>query len=110
MVIVFGYTSAKENGLPKDSPALQQIGEEQMLIQPSVGRYTRLRKNPSFDLLAGWRYLISREYRKTTHSRWQNENAALVGLEIMGGVIGMGLSGGFAWFVISALRFLATSG
>ena len=81
-----------------------------MLTQPSVGRYTRLRKTPSFDLLAGWKYLVSKEYRKNTHNRWHNENSALVGLEIVGGIFGMGLTGGFGWFVAAALWYLATSG
>ena len=81
-----------------------------MLTHPTVGRYARLRKNPSFDLLAGWRYLISKEYRKNTHDRWHSENSTLVGIEVLGGIFGMGVTGGFAWFVLAALWFLATTG
>ena len=81
-----------------------------MLTHPTVGRYTRLRKNPSFDLMAGWKYLISKEYRKETHDRWHSENSALVGIEVLGGIFGMGVTGGFAWFVLAALWFLATTG
>lgn len=81
-----------------------------MLTHPTIGRYTRLRKTSSFDLLAGWKYLILKEYRKETHARWHSENSALVGIEILGGIFGMAVTGGFAWFVVAALRFLATSG
>ena len=81
-----------------------------MMTFPSVGRYTRLKRTTSFDLLAGWKYLASKEYRRATHVRWHRENNALVGIEILGGVFGMGLTGIFAWFVVSALWILATTG
>ncbi len=75
-----------------------------MLTHPRVGYFIKSYSisMPRFNFLAGWQYLFQPEYRKLTHDRWRNEGNISIAIQILGSVLGMGLSGLFAAFAVMA--------
>ncbi len=70
-----------------------------MYSHPTVGRYSKLNRTSSYNLLAGWQYILQPKFRAKTHQRWQREKRTLVTMEVLGGLFGMGVITGFVWFV-----------
>ncbi len=74
-----------------------------MLTHPHVGNFIKARSGPRINFLAGWQYLFQPEYRKLTHHRWRDEGKVWITIQILGSILGMGLSGMFAAFAVMAV-------
>jgi hypothetical protein len=73
-----------------------------MLTNPHVG-FARWRSTtPRFNYFAGWQYLFQPSYRQEIHERWREESTGSIILQILGSVLGMGLTGMFAAFALMA--------
>ena len=73
-----------------------------MLNYPHVTRFISFKSPSRLNHMAGWQYLFSSEYRKTTHNRWRDENQLSVAAQILGAALGMGFTGIIAGFAAMA--------
>jgi hypothetical protein len=72
-----------------------------MVTNPHVG-FMKLRSTPRFNYFAGWQYLFQPDYRQEIHARWAEESKVSVVLQILGSLLGMGLTGMFAALALMA--------
>jgi hypothetical protein len=54
----------------------------------------------------GWRYLFSDSYRAQKHADWRHEHPGYVVLDLLGGIIGIGVSLAIAVFPVMAISGL----
>ena len=73
-----------------------------MMNYPHITRFIYLKSPARLNHMAGWQYLFSPEYRKQTHSRWQDESQLSIALQILGAALGMGFTGVVAGFAAMA--------
>jgi|GEM_PF-5145181 len=69
-----------------------------MFYRPTAGGYAKVPSTTSgLNILAGWEYLLSGDYRRKTNERWRNQKPVYSAIEIAGGSLGIALSVLMVW-------------
>ena len=74
-----------------------------MSYRPRVGAFSVLKRTQSDNALAGSQYLLYPELTQKPHEKWRRRHRSWAFAELLGGGLGMMLSGLLAWGVMAVL-------